>query len=86
MKAIFVLAAVALAAPSVAAPAAAFAGDTAKKDDKSSKMICRAQGETGSRLGGKKVCMTQAQWDEHRRAIKQDLERGQMQQINKQGS
>ena len=80
MKAIFLFAAAALVAPSVAV---AGSGDEHGKKD---KMICKAQKETGSRLGSKKVCMTQAQWNEHRRNTQADVERGQLQQVNKSGS
>ena len=79
MKAIYLLAACALTAPSAAM---AGAGDA----DKSDKMICKTQKETGSRLGGKKICMTKSQWDEHRRNTQADIERSQTQQVNKQGS
>ena len=33
------------------------------KADPSQQIICRHQEETGTRLGGKKVCHTQAQWE-----------------------
>jgi len=35
----------------------------AKKKD---PVICKRQEETGSRLGGKSVCMTKSQWDAQR--------------------
>ena len=81
MKAIFLFAAAALVAPSVAV-----AGTSGDEDGQKDKMICKAQKETGSRLGGKKICMTRAQWDEHRRNTQADIERSQTQQVNKQGS
>lgn len=40
-------------------------------------MICRTQGETGSRLQRSRVCRTRAQWDEQRRDNRQALERTQ---------
>ncbi len=43
----------------------------AKKKD---PVICKRQEETGSRLGGKSVCMTRSQWDEQRA----DAQRGLM--------
>jgi len=33
---------------------------------KKDPVICKRQEETGSRLGGKQVCMTKSQWDEQR--------------------
>ena len=38
------------------------------------KIICERQEEIGSRLGGKKVCKTAAQWDEDRRHQRETLE------------
>lgn len=45
------------------APAPAPPAPTAKKKD---PVICKRQEETGSRLGGKSVCMTKSQWDAQR--------------------
>ena len=42
-----------------------------------SDMICRTQGETGSRLQRTRVCRTRAQWEEQRRENRQALERTQ---------
>ena len=61
---------------------AAVSGDTApaaSNTDKGSKMICREVDETGSRLGGKRVCMTRDQWEEQKRAARSDVERAQSQ-------
>ncbi len=46
---------------------------TAKSD--SDKLVCKKQEEVGSRLGGKKVCMTKKQWDEQSRLSREDTER-----------
>jgi hypothetical protein len=43
-------------------PAPAPAKPTASGKDPSQQVICRNQEEIGSRLGGKRVCMTKAQW------------------------
>lgn len=79
MKMLIALSALVIAAPAVAA------GESAKSEDKS-KPICKTYKETGSRLGGKKICMTEAQWEEHRQTTKADIDRAQTQQVNKQGS
>jgi invasion protein IalB len=38
------------------------------------RIICERQEEIGSRLGGKKVCKTAAEWNEERRQQRQTLE------------
>ena len=47
--------------------------DTNVKDP--NKPICERVETTGTRLGGKRVCMTAAQWAEQRREQREDLER-----------
>jgi|1185.fasta_scaffold427166_2 invasion protein IalB len=49
------------AAPAQPAPAAPKAKDP-------NRIICERQEEIGSRLGGKKICKTAAEWDAERRA------------------
>ena len=53
------------------APAPAPAAPKAKDPN---RIICERQEEIGSRLGGTKVCHTAAQWDEIRRAGRQQAE------------
>ena len=68
---------------------AAVGGDaapTASSTDKGSKMICREIDETGSRLGGKRVCMTRDQWEEQRRTARSAVEHAQTQQANPCGA
>ncbi|WP_312488487.1 hypothetical protein [Sphingomonas sp.] len=38
------------------------------------KKICRMQETTGSRLGGKRICKTQAEWDEIAANARNDVE------------
>jgi hypothetical protein len=57
------------ATPTQAAPAA----QTKIAD----RVICQRVEEIGSRLGGKRVCMTQQQWDEQRRHTREDFEEAQ---------
>ena len=46
--------------------------------------ICRVIGETGSRLGSNRVCMTRAQWEAQRRETRQDIEQSQSQRAGRQ--
>lgn len=41
------------------------------------KLICERVEKTGTRLGGRRVCLTAAQWAEQRREQREDLERAQ---------
>jgi hypothetical protein len=59
----------------VAGPALAQSKSDAKKDP--NRKICDKFEETGSRLGGTRVCMTAQQWDEQRRTQRADVERAQ---------
>ncbi len=43
------------------------------------KMICAREEELGSRLKSRKVCMTASQWEEERRAARQEVDRAQIQ-------
>jgi hypothetical protein len=36
---------------------------TARASAYSTKKICREEGEIGTRLGGKRICRTKAEWD-----------------------
>jgi hypothetical protein len=75
----------ALAAPVTAqvAPAdPASAPPTQQKAKDSNRMICEKQEELGSRLGGKKVCKTAAEWQEWRQQNRDVLEDWQRQHTN----
>ena len=68
-------AAFAIAAPAGAQTAPAQApAPAASKDKDPNRVICERQEEIGSRLGGTKVCHTAAQWDELRKASRQQVE------------
>lgn len=58
----------------------------AKDGEDKNKVICKTYKETGSRLGGKRICMTENQWAEHRRLTKEAVDRAQTNQVNKSGS
>ncbi|MEP7131109.1 MAG: hypothetical protein ABI770_08275 [Sphingomicrobium sp.] len=44
------------------------------KRSNADRIICETVEDIGSRLGGKRVCMTQQQWEERRRHDREDLE------------
>lgn len=69
-------AAFAIAAPVGAQtpPAAQAPAPAASKDKDPNRLICERQEEIGSRLGGTRVCHTAAQWDELRKASRQQVE------------
>jgi hypothetical protein len=51
-------------APSVA-PAMPAAAPQPPKKSRDDEMVCKTEETTGSRLGGKKVCMTRRDWAQH---------------------
>lgn len=57
-----------------AAPAQNLAAAEAT-DGKKAKLICVREEVTGTRLGGRRVCKTQAQWDDDRHAVRDVLDR-----------
>jgi len=60
------------------APAAPEGGGTGTKaSDSTTKMVCRSEGDSSSRLRGRRVCATQAEWDEQRRSSRMDVEKAQ---------
>jgi hypothetical protein len=64
-------------------PIAALAGNAGSKPDKKHDgLICREVDETGSRLGGKRICMSRDAWEASRREARETVSQAQMQQIN----
>jgi hypothetical protein len=45
--------------------------------DDSAKMVCRSESDVSSRLRRRRVCVTQAEWDEQRRLSRMDVEKAQ---------
>jgi hypothetical protein len=74
----------ALAVPVTAqvAPADPASAPPTQKAKDSNRMICEKQEELGSRLGGKKVCKTAAEWQEWRQQNRDVLEDWQRQHTN----
>ena len=52
-------------------------GQASQPKKKGDGLVCRTIDETGSRLGGKRVCMTREQWEENRTQARQSVERTQ---------
>ncbi len=64
-----------IATPSTAtAPASA---DAVGSTGDPNKIICKRTSETGTRLGGKRICQTQNAWDEQARQAQMDIQRAQ---------
>jgi invasion protein IalB len=80
-KPIAILSMIALAAPAAAQTNVQpqQAASAASKDKDPNRIICERQEEIGSRLGGKKVCKTAAQWDEERQQEREALDKFQRQ-------
>ena len=66
----------ALATPLWASPA--FGQETKAAADPNQK-VCQVITATGSRLGGKKICATRAEWEERKRADREATEKAQTQ-------
>lgn len=62
-------------APSSATPPAVGIKSTATR--KGEKLICEKQEMTGSRLGQRSVCLTEADWRTFRNQMRTDVERAQ---------
>ena len=64
-----------VAAPAMAQTASAdtHSGTTAVKGDPN-RMICERVEEIGTRLGGKRVCLTAAQWEAQRQQTRSTLD------------
>lgn len=52
-------------------------GSTPRASNSSTKMVCRSEAESGSRLNRRRVCVSQAEWDEQRRLSRMDVEKAQ---------
>lgn len=78
MKLFMVAALVALGATSVIAqtPAAKAPAPAAKAQEPEKRRCERTVEETGSRVGGRKVCKTEAEWAAERQQKPKDSERG----------
>jgi invasion protein IalB len=53
------------------------AASQAKPNKSGDKIVCERQDEIGSRLGGKKVCKTAAEWELERQQQRGDVEKEQ---------
>jgi hypothetical protein len=62
------------AAPAMAQTQIPANSATPAQKNTADRIICEKVEEIGSRLGGKRVCMTQQQWEERRRHDREDME------------
>ena len=71
----------------ILAAGVALAGAAGGPDHKSDtkRIICIEEKATGSRLGRKKICMTAAEWKNHRDQVRDEINERQIRQINPQG-
>jgi hypothetical protein len=74
----------AIAAPSAGFAAGQSAGEAVRASDtpkpinaksRKDRLVCKTQEQKGSRLGGQRVCRTQAEWDDIAANQRQELER-----------
>ena len=68
---------IAIAASLVAAPAQAGQAPATATDRAPAAKICEKITVTGSRLGARRICATQAEWDERRRSDREEIEKAQ---------
>ena len=68
------------AAPALAQEQPTTAAPTSKAKDPN-RIICERIKDTSSRIGGKKVCMSAAQWEEQRRRDRQYVEDAQQRSL-----
>jgi hypothetical protein len=82
MRTTLLITAAALLVPGLSAPAFGQSvpeQSASKKARDPNEIVCERQEEIGSRLGGQRVCKTRAQWAEERRAVREDVDKAQMQ-------
>lgn len=71
---------VALADSTTPAPAAPAANDASSSRD---KVVCRSQAaQTGSRIGARRICHTQREWDDIRQQAQEATNRMELRQAN----
>lgn len=68
---------------STAAVAQAPSNSDANAGPDPNQRICRNMGETGSRLARSRVCLTRREWEERRRAARNDVERAQTTRVER---
>ena len=77
LSALLVSGAAALAQTPVEAPATTKTGPNQDPD----QIVCQTQTEIGSRLNRRRVCRTRAEWAEHQRMYRQNIEKAQQQSM-----
>ena len=77
LSALLVSGAAALAQTPAEAPATTKVGPNQDPD----QIVCQTQNEIGSRLNRRRVCRTRAEWAEHQRMYRQNIEKAQQQSM-----
>ena len=81
-KAAILIALLAASAAAIAqAPNEAPATTKLGPNQDANQIVCQAQTEIGSRLNRRRVCRTRAEWAEHQRMYRQNIERAQQQSM-----
>ena len=63
------------------APAEAPATTKTGPNQDPTQIVCQTQSEIGSRLNRRRVCRTRAEWAEHQRMYRQNIEKAQQQSM-----
>ena len=81
MQKAFLLSALLVSSAAVFAQTPAEAPATTKlgPNQDPNQIVCQTQNEIGSRLNRRRVCRTRAEWAEHQRMYRQNIERAQNQ-------
>lgn len=69
------------AAPAVAQTQPTTSAAPTSKAKDPNRVICEKVKDTGSRIGGKRICMTAAQWEEQRRRDREYVEDAQQRSL-----
>jgi len=83
MKNAFILSALLVSSAAVFAQAPAEAPATTQlgPNQDPDQIVCQTQTEIGSRLNRRRVCRTRAEWAEHRRMYRDNIEKAQQQSM-----
>jgi hypothetical protein len=73
-----------LASAGVAAQTPSSGGSPEREAGDPDRRICQPVAETGSRLSRGRVCLTRSQWEQQRRETRQNVERAQVQRVERQ--
>jgi len=81
MKQLVVLALLLTPSAALAQAPSEAAASSARGELDPEQIVCRRQREIGTRIVIRRDCMTRAQWDEHQRLTRQNVDRAQLTRI-----